>query len=406
MIENMEAHFAVHGDYIDNTMYPVNLYYSDQRGDFRIQEVAFRTKSSTSRNLPRTIDWRGREVYHQTAFQLQFNATFDYEERSNKYEVLRTREVFDLEQLNFEYTSFHEASYDQAMISHAYAHDLFTQAGVTVAKASYGLVYLKIGEQLIDYGFFTLIEPIDSEFLKRHFDSNLAMEYGDLYKVTDIQDKGMLDLDYEGLVGIDDDDTRYTYSLRNNRLDGSRRTHEDFISFVESINNQTIFDARYDQLLDIDALIRYLAMAFLIGHTDDLRYNHNNYYLYFDVYSRQVTLIPFDFDNVLGFGKHIDASGEFGVDFDTNYNLDNASPLIQHLFANDDLVGLYEQYLLDFIDTIFIYEAFETRYLAAKALYEPILLYEDHLGQKRFDLRQVEDYYQQKTSHIQTQLNP
>ncbi|MBI9009724.1 MAG: CotH kinase family protein [Tenericutes bacterium] len=404
MIDNMQAHFDEYGDYIDNTMYPIDLTYRDAETEFTVYEVGFRTKSTTSRNLLRTFDWRDREVYHQTTFQLQFNETFDYEDGTNFKNLLKTREVFNLEQLNFTYSQMYQSDYDETMISEVYTHYLYKQADILVANASVGIVYLQIGDTLVSYGFFTIIEPIDSEFLKDNFKSNLALEYGDLYKVTDVLGEGTLSLNYEDLLGINDDTIRYTYSLRNNSLDGERRTHENFISFVENINDLEYFNNNYEDIFDYDMFARYLAIAFLVGNTDDIRYNDNNYYLYFDVYTNKMSFIPFDLDNSLGFGKHLDLSGNFGVDYSIYYNLDAPNSLVAAFFSVTELVSLYETYLVEFTDDIFVYSDFLSMYNENKEMYESLLVDESHLGNKYFDLRNIEWYYSEKLSNVSSQL--
>ncbi|HPJ24437.1 MAG TPA: CotH kinase family protein, partial [Bacillota bacterium] len=341
---------------------------------------------------------------HQTSFQLQFNETFSYESGTNIHQILKTREVFNLEQLNFEYSQIYDGDNDQAMISEAFTYGLYRQAGLVVANASYGLVYLKIGDTVVPYGFFTVVEPIDSEFLKANFKSNLANEYGDLYKITDVMTEGSLKTFDENLVGLDSDEARYTYSLRNNSLDGTRRTFSTLESFINHINDPVYFNDHSQDILDVDLFIRYLAIAFLAGNTDDLRYNFNNYYLYFDVYSRQATFIPFDLDASLGFGKHLDLSGNYGVSYAIDYNLDDPSPLIASIFANETYVNLYRHYLQTFIEDFFNYDDFYLMYLEAKNLYEPLLISQGHLGNRVFDTRNVYWYFTEKTTSVLNQL--
>ena len=404
MLLNMQEHFDVYGDYIDNSMYSVNLTYTDSTESFTVLEVGFRTKSTTSRNLLMTTDWRGREIYHQTSFQLEFNETFEYADSTSINEILGKREVFNLEQLNFEYSQIYDSEYDETMISEAYTHYLYKQAGVLVANASYGLVYLKVGDTLVGYGLYTILEPIDSEFLKDNFKSDKALEYGDLYKVTDVAGEGTLDTNYEDLLGISNDDFRYTYALRNNTLDDTRRTHNNFEDFIEAINDFDYFEEHYDSIIDIDMFIRYLAISFLVGNCDDLRYNFNNYYLYFDVYTNKVTFVPFDLDNTLGFGKSYDLSGSFMTDYSIYFNLDNPSPLITNVFKIPKLMSLYTQYLNLFTEDYFNFSSFEIMYLEAIELYEDVLILEDHLGNKEFGLRNIEWYFEKKLEYVLVEL--
>jgi len=48
MISNMQSHFDLFGNYIDNTMYHVTMTYTDDFDHYQVLEVGFRTKSTTS----------------------------------------------------------------------------------------------------------------------------------------------------------------------------------------------------------------------------------------------------------------------------------------------------------------------------------------------------------------------
>lgn len=399
MISSMQAYFDEYGTYQDNTMFPVNVYYSDGNGtSFSIQEVGFRTKSNTSRNLPMTTDWMNRTIYHQTSFQLQFDATFDYDENSNEYAVLKTREAFNLDQINFEYCKSFDGVYDKAMISEAFSYYLYDQAGVITSNASYGLVYFKIGETLVGFGFYSIIEPIDNEFLKKNFDSDAIGDYGDLYKSTDIQTEATLSGDISAYVGINENEIneKYTYALKNNTLGGTRTIHSALTSLVSALEDPVYFSEHASEYVDVDQFLRYLAMGFLIGNTDDYRYNYNNYYLYFEVYTDVAVMIPFDLDNSLGFGKSQDVTGNYAVYYDLYSDTDDSAALIHAIFQNPAYVAQYEAYLYEFATTVFDYDVFLEAFYAAKDNYETILVEENHLGNQAFTLRNTYWYFTTK----------
>ncbi len=407
LITSMETYFETYGSYQDNTMVPVTMTYYDGLGNqFTLEEVGFRTKSNTSRNIPLTEDWRGRPVYYQTSFQLQFNETFDYDSDSNEYGVLKKREAFNLNQLNFEYSKVFEGKPDQAMISEAFSYALYRDAGVTVSQASYGLVYFKIHGELKGFGFYTFIEPIDQSFLEKQFDSNVIGDYGDLFKCTDIEQLATLKLTEPLSIGINQNDVneRYTYSLKNNQQKGLRTDFSDFEAFLEAVNDDRRFEQQIDDYLDVDAFLRALAMGFLIGNSDDYRFNYNNYYLYFDVYTQKVTYIPFDLDSSLGFGKHIDMSGNYGIDYGLLQYSEQAI-LVDKLLKIDRYKEIYLTYLKTFAETLFDETAFEAEYLQAKALYEPVLILDNHLGNQRFDLRNSITYIEDKKNFVLAQFS-
>lgn len=407
LVLSMEAYFDKYGSYQDNTLHKIDMTYSDGLGNqFTVEEVGFRTKSNTSRNIPRMEDWRGRTVYYQTSFQLQFNATFDYAKESNEYGVLNKREVFNLDQLNFEYSKAIDSYTDRAMISEAFAHYLYRQAGVSVSNASYGIVYFQIGETLIGFGFYNFIEPIDNNFLSKNFKSNVIGDYGDLFKCTDISGLPDLSSNYNNLIGINDPDQniRFSYSLKNHQQKNLRTDFTVLTNFIDGINDIDYFNNHNQSLLDIDAFIRALAMGFLVGNTDDYRYNYNNYYLYFDVYTQKAYFIPFDLDSSLGFGKHQDPTDLYGV----NYPLigqNEMAILVERVFSVKRYQELYYEYLTQFINDFFVYEDFLLEYQMAKSLYEDVLITENHLGNQTFSLRNSEWYFTEKKAEVLRQLS-
>lgn len=404
LLDSMQEHMDQYGDYQDNTMHKVSLRYSDGLGnDFTVNEVGFRTRSNTSRNLPMTTDYLDRKIYHQTSFQLQFDATFDYEDNSNAYQILNGREVFNVDQLNFEYQKLFDSEYDQAMITEDYAYSLFHQAGVVTANSSYGLIYFQIGSLVVPFGLYTIIETIDNEFLKKHFDGNIIGDYGDLYKATDIDIPATLGLDNLDSIGIDDDtlDRHYSFALKNNTLDGTRQIFAPLVDLIEVLNGETVSKETLTDLVDIDGFLRFLAIDFLIGNTDEYRYNANNYYLYFQVYDHQAVMIPFDLDNVLGFGKHKDLSGNHGVYFPLFATTDGEAILVDKVLAVPEFREQYLQYLQTFNQDLFLFTAFAAAFQNAKDLYEAVLQSENHLGNQVFDLRNSEWYFTEKHDYVE-----
>lgn len=407
LLDDMQSYFDLYGTYQDNTMHPVTMTYNDSDGtSFTLEEVGFRTKSNTSRNLPLTYDWMNRATYHQTSFQLQFDETFDYAKNSNEYAVLKGREAFNLEQLNFEFCKSFDGEYDAAMISEAYAYELYRNAGVDVSHASYGIVYLQVGDVLINYGFFTFIEPIDKVFLADNYKSDVIGDYGDLYKATDVAGIADLSVDSISLAGINDNplNLRYSYALQNNTLGDTRTSHDTLLHFMQNIADSAHFSEMAEDILDVDQFLRALAMGFLIGNTDDYRYNFNNYYLYFKVYTSKAVFIPFDLDNALGFGKHQDLTYRYGVDYPIFSDQDDLAVLVGAVFSIESYRDLYVDYLESFANELFSYDDFYAEYTTAKALYETVLVSENHLGNQAFGLRNIAWYMVTKKTNVLSQV--
>lgn len=404
LILGMEEYFALYGTYRDNTMHPVDVTYEDSLGNsFTLVEVGFRTKSNTTRNLPMTINWSGRQIWHQTSFQLQFDATLQYEEGTNEYEILRQREAFDLAQLNFEYASAYEGTYDHALITEAYAHKLLDDADVIAQNASYGIVYLEVEGVTKGFGIYTFVEPIDKTFLKRHFDSDALLDFGDLYKATDVDDvKATLSLPIGNRIGINNsaENIRYQFALQNNTRDGERTDHDLLVGLIEAINDPSTDQADFLDILDVEQLLRMLAIHFLIGNTDDFRYNGNNYYLYFEVYTGRAVVIPFDFDNSLGYGRSQDPTERYTVDWELFETGDIVNVLVDRLFAIPAFRDRYVDLLEEFATTLFDYEPFETDVLRLKDAFEERLISEDHLGAQTIHTRNAAWYFAAKRQAV------
>lgn len=408
LLTQMQDYYDQFGNYRDNQMVPVDVYYQDGSGNqFIVYEAGFRTKSNTSRNLPLTLDWRGRKVYHQTSFQLQFNATHAYSEQSNEYVYLNQREVFDLRQINFEYALPFEGRSDEALITEAFAHHLLAQAGVISQKASYGIVYFEIGEERVGMGLYTLIEPVDNTFIKRHFPPNNANQYGDLFKATDIDGiKATLTLDALGQRGINQNamNIRYQYALANNTLLGTRSDFTIFDQWIQAINQPAIFGVRPIQYVEVDKLLRFLAIGYLIGNTDDFRNNGNNYFIYFQTFTNQAIIIPFDYDNALGFGRNQDPSDQYTTNYDLFLPQDQLNPILTYLFSQVSYQQIYVDYIEQFIDQFFRVEPFLAEIEVARSLYQDELIAYNHLGVQVFGQRNIEWYFTAKRDHALTKI--
>lgn|GEM_PF-1209107 len=403
LLTQMQDYYDLFGNYRDNQMVPVDVIYQDGSGnEFAIYEAGFRTKSNTSRNLPLTYDWRGRKVYHQTSFQLQFNATHDYLEDSNEFVYLNQREVFDLRQINFEYALPFEGRMDEALITEAFAHQLLEQSGIISQKASYGIVYFEIGEERVGMGLYTLIEPVDSTFIKRHFPSNNANQYGDLFKATDINEiKAYLTLDAQTQRGINQNhlNIRYQYALANNTFLGTRTDFSKFDQWIQAVNEEQVFGSRPFQYIEVDKLLRFLAMSYLIGNTDDFRNNGNNYFLYFQAITNQAIVIPFDYDNALGFGRNQDPSDQYTTNYDLFLPQDALNPILSYLLNQPSYQEIYVNYIEQFIDQFFRVEPFLVELEVARSLYQEELIAYNHLGVQVFGNRNVEWYFSAKRTN-------
>ncbi len=418
LIDDMENYHDEFGNYRDNTIQEVDVTYIDDRGNvLELREVGFRTKGNIfTRVLPVIKNGDTIVGYQQVAFQLEFNDTFDYAVNSTEYNSLKSREVFELEQLNFKNVK----SNDFGVVTESIAYDFYRDAGVITSNTSYAIIYFNIEGTVVPYGLFMLQEPIDDVFVERYFGKNQDGTIGDLYKCTWQTEPASLKDDYEPYsLGVSDYNEGYrrSYALKTNEnvISPDYSAFTDFIDIV----NQTSVANYYDLVsstLVMDAFARAMAMGFLIGSPDDFRSNANNYYLYFN--NNHVYYIPFDMDNSMGYGWNPYENFGLTLEIDSvqpsNYGwYGNVTDfvLVYNLFQDQDFLDLYNNYLVQFAASNgeFNYQNYYDEFMLVRTLYRDEIQEYGHLGIQTFDLNSrwmlASTYMSQKKAEVNDQLS-
>jgi len=418
LIDDMENYNDQWGNYRDNTIQEVDILYEDGEGNImELNEVGFRTKGNIfSRVLPAIVEEGEIQYFQQTSFQLEFNETFNYVENSTEYKFLKSREYFDLEQLNFK----HIRSGDFAVVTESIAYDMFRDAGVITANTSYAIIYFDIEGLVVPYGIFMLQEPMDDVFAERYFGKNDDSSIGDIYKCT-WQDKGPATLEdnyNNSALGVSDYNEGYrrTYAKKTNKI------NDDFTSFTDFIDvaNTSLLGDYYNTIsnyLMVDNFAKASALHFLIGSPDDYRSNANNYYMFFN--EGEAYYIPFDFDNALGYGWN--PYEDFGLDLsidtvNTSNGIDPSSlVIIYNLLETETFRDMYNGYLDIYTQSngIFNYQKAVTEYnLVYNLYYSEITSNKDFLGLTYFDIESrwetnlsLEYYMESKITEVRVQLS-
>jgi len=376
LISDMTNYFDQFGSYKSNNYRNVTVTYIAGDDIFTIENVGIRSKGNIySRVLP--VDAFGNVV--DIHYMMKFNETFDLIEGTNEYNALKTREVFNLEQLLFKRNN----QYDPSYTNEVFAYHLFNEAGVIVPNASFAEVQIVIDGKVEKVSLYNIFEHYDEEFIRRYFQDVPSDTVGDLYKGSW---SGTLDpITDDSLYGVRDwtIDYRPIYSKETNK---EVDDYSNLINFSLGINDPNLI-ARKNYLMryfDTDNFIRAMAVNVLLGSPDDYRGNGNNFYYYFDE-SNYMTYIPFDYDNSMG-------NGWDGLPAFINYTLGNdiydwghfdwnyfGIPLWDNLIYYEEYQILYENYLMEFIDTgLFSEEAYLDMYHHVEDLYgDDFVLYYD-----------------------------
>jgi len=151
--------------------------------------------------------------------------------------------------------------------------DLNLAAGVPCARATHCRVWVNNR----DLGFYGLKEGFDKKFLKRHF----ASDKGNLYDGGFLQD---IDANLEKDEGKNPDDRSDLKALVAACREGDQAKRWVAVN----------------ELLDVDAFLRFMALELMCCHWDGYCNNRNNYRVYFDPTNKKAYFMPHGMDQMFG----------------------------------------------------------------------------------------------------------
>lgn len=250
------------------------------------------------------------------------------------------------------------ANGDPTYVREVYGYDLMRRFGVyTAARASYCMVYLKIGDENPIYlGVSEMFECYEDQYLNEHAaKGDFAGTSGYLWK------GGWSELDgkwygadfahaFRGLMGICETTVSpaatinyaYDYKSKKKKLEEAKDQLETFINNINTLTGDE-FKTWAESAIDIDLLLRQMACEAAIGHWDDLWYNGNNFYAYFDNDGdKRLRLIPYDMDNTLG-NDQIDCATKDPINW-------GHSPLVNKVLSVQTWREKYIDYLFELAD--------------------------------------------------------
>jgi spore coat protein CotH len=381
-------------DLRSDTYFKANLIYTDIHGTIISEEIGFRTRGNNSRILLQNDDG----TYNLSHFKIKFNETFDYIKESKNYTLLKDRKVFDLKELNLKYNS----NNDLSNVSELHSYNIMNRVGIPAPLITLTELTIKIENEQIAFGIYSVIEPIDKEFIDKRYSKEESQ--GNLYKCLNLElaPASLESLINPNQVGIKNAVLNYrpTYDLKTNKKAPNYSDIKQFINSINSLHNDD-FRNFIDNFFDVDSFLRLLAINALIGNSDDYRGNGNNYYLYLNNKSSKFVMIPYDIDQSLG----VDIS-KFTMYSDIYHWRNNSilftqnevRPLSDKILLIPEYQDKYEYYLTQFIEPdnhIFTYESFLKTFNKYKDLYNTNVEFSDIYAK---------NYYNIKITNIKEQL--
>lgn len=262
-IDSVSLNNLLHPDSLyNNTEYPASFIFKKGIEIDTLLNIGFRLRGNTSR------------ASQKKSFKVSFN-TF---EQGREYKGL------DKMNLNGEHN-------DPTIMRSKLSWDIFEKIGVPAPRANH--VKLFINDEY--HGLYLNVEHIDDEFVNNRFGTDAGNLYKNLYPA---------DLSY---ISENPDDYKWSpewadrrvYDLKTNTFEDDYSDLASLIGFLENSTNED-FESQIEDYINLDGVIRWMAVEILTGNWDDYWYNQNNFYLYFNPNDGRFEFIPYDYDNTLG----------------------------------------------------------------------------------------------------------
>lgn len=265
-------------------------------------EVGFRMRGNTSR-IENFVDEYAVFGDRLCNLKMSFNETFDDEEDNDYYirdweskdvrKIRKDRTFADLKKIDLKWNK----NYDNTFTKDAYAKYIYQEEGIVCQKATLAKVTLNTPNDSIS-AIFTLFEAFNSGLIDKNYDEE--SRNGNLYKAG-YGCNLTLDSISGAKVGIEGKYNTPIYDLKTN---DDEPNHDILLNTVKTLNNDrrsaAEFKSTLDELVNVDQVLKYCALAWVVGNPDDMRHNMNNTYIYFNSSNNKMEILPYDDDRCFG----------------------------------------------------------------------------------------------------------
>ena len=304
----------------------VTITTATETRTYRISEVGVRMKGNTCRtDFYNSHDGIYKYIHLKLDFQETFDDTAYYGSDAKKWSSKEARDerkdrtFAALEALEMRWNK----CYDPTYLREAYAYELFRSEGVLAPMTN----LCSMDWSNNHMGLYLMVEPVDKAFLKKRLPAGDTD--GDLYKCGFVYEPA--NFTNANSIGVEDEDKAkfYTYDLKTNK---KTSTHAALTNLIKKLNSPALTKAGLAELVDMDNFLKFAAVSYFLGNPDDIRYNYNNFYVYFVPSTGKALFIPYDFDRCLGLTFEWNPTGNGGTKDDpfsdrTSSNDQQRSPL-------------------------------------------------------------------------------
>lgn len=307
----------------DPVWVPCSIYHND----IEWYKVGIRFKGNSSL----------QSAYQSGNGKLSFKIDFD--EFDNDYPDITDQRFYGFRQLNLK-NNYNDAS----LIREKVAADLFREFGLASSQCAFVEVYVDNGSGSSYFGLYTLVEEVDDSVL----DTQYADGSGNLYKP---------DGDAASFASGSYDEAEMEKKTNTDLADYSDvATLYDVINSTTRTSDIEAWKTELEAVFDVNIFLKWLAANTTIQNWDTYGIMTHNYYLYNNPTTGLLEWIPWDANEAFQTGKQ---GGALSFGF-TEVN--NSWPLISYITDIPEYNEIYEGYLQQFIDEIFIPSEMQTLY--------------------------------------------
>lgn len=286
--------------------HPATLTLNVNSKTYTFEEVGVRIKGNLSR--PECFIGQDGKIIEPANLKISFSTNFkdnDYYTPNTDPDVLKERRFAGAKKIDFKWNR----NLDNTFTKEAYAYNMFNQEGLMASRINIIDFTIKTDSDTRSIKM-SAQECIDKQYLTRVLSKSKAK--GNLYKGN-----WPCDLTKADSIGVEDCTKGYfpVYDLKTNDDVPDHSLLKNLISKMnenDSGKTQAELKQKLDSLVDADSFIKYAALSWVTGNPDDLRYNKNNSYFYFNSDNKMV-IIPRDTDRCFGILE------TWNVDLSTRY---------------------------------------------------------------------------------------
>ena len=323
-----------------------DFYFNKYGRIHKLEDIGLRLRGNTSRVRPEG----SKGELHNPVSPDWHHCHFGF-----RFEKFRDDNLFS----GTDRFSLRWAKEDPTYVHEIYSYDMLRRFGVwSTLKSSYCRLQIKIKEDnsTAYMGVYEMFEAPDKQYLADRMNAGLIKsDAGFMWKMGSGSGVGAYltkEQANPALMGIEDIPLEGPASTFTYDYKGKKKKFEEartqFLKFINDLNDKTgdDFIAWAEANINIELLLRSVAVTVAVGQWDDYWGNGNNFYLYFDS-DGKCNYIPYDFDNALG--TSID-----GIMYNPGtgdpFNWGNPNrPLVTKILAVNKWREQYKGYLLELI---------------------------------------------------------